>query len=516
MTSQRSEIRDPGADDQYDGVVSLRAMPPWYVTLFATDTLERFGFYGMQAILVLYAAAPRSQGGLGLSAADAAALFGAWIALMFTLSLAGGWSGDRLLGQRPALLAGCVFSGLGYLLLALPSGAMTAVGLCVLAVGGGLYKPNHQAMINLMFGGSKGRESGISLMYVGIQVSALLAPLVTAFLGERVSWHLGFAVPAVAMLAAGAVFASTSAQFLGVGARPARPLAPRERRVLLSWTSVAGAVVAGLLVAMALAGALNPTTAIALAGVLSVVAAPAGYLMLYRNPELGVSDRRRLRAFIAVLLGSTLFWMIIAHAASLLNLFARDHVDLGVFGFTVPAGWLQAATPLFILVFAPMIASVLPRIGGRRHVPVKFATGLLLVGGGFLVMSVAAGFAAGGTKVSPFWLIVVYLTHACGEVVVAAVSISALADVLPRPFMGRVVGVYWLFAALGGGLGSGVVRLSQVVPETAYYLGLGLVAVLAGLSFLLWRVALSRALATDGHVGTMVAKPEQLATSTEV
>jgi POT family proton-dependent oligopeptide transporter len=171
---------------------------------------------------------------------------------------------------------------------------------------------------------------------------------------------------------------------------------------------------------------------------------------------------------------------------------------------------------LFILVFAPMIASVLPRIGGRRHVPVKFATGLLLVGGGFLVMSVAAGFAAGGTKVSPFWLIVVYLTHACGEVVVAAVSISALADVLPRPFMGRVVGVYWLFAALGGGLGSGVVRLSQVVPETAYYLGLGLVAVLAGLSFLLWRVALSRALATDGHVSTMVAKPEQLATSTEV
>ncbi|OUC96388.1 peptide MFS transporter [Streptosporangium minutum] len=508
MSAQGPGTRGPGeshdAADRYDGAVSVRAMPRWYMTLFATDALERFGFYGMQAILVLYAAAPRSTGGLGLARADAAALFGAWIGLMFILSMAGGWAGDRLLGQRPALLAGCVFSGLGYLLLAIPTGVMTAVGLCVLAVGGGLFKPNHQAMINLMFGGSKGRESGISLMYVGVQVSALLAPLVTAFLGERVSWHLAFSVAAVAVIATGVVFASTGAQFHGVGARPPRPLTPGERRVLLTRTSAAGAVLAGLLVVMALAGVLSPSTAIMITGVLTVLVPPIGYLTLYRNPELGVTDRRRLRAFLAVLLGSTLFWMIIAHAASLLNLFARDHVDLDVVGFTVPAGWLQAVTPMFILVLAPMIASVLPRIGGRQHVAIKFAAGLLLVGGGFLVMSVAAALAAGDTRISPLWLIVVYLTHACGEVVVAAVSISALADVLPRPFMGRVVGVYWLFAALGGGLGSGVVRLSEVVPETAYYLGLGLVAVLVGLGFLLRRAALSRALATDDHVDATV------------
>ncbi|MDH2427523.1 oligopeptide:H+ symporter [Sphaerisporangium sp. TRM90804] len=486
----------PGTGDGYDGVVSVRAMPRWYGTLFVTDTLERFGFYGMQAILVLYAAAPLSQGGLGLAAADAASLFGAWIGLMFLLSLGGGWAGDRLLGQRPAMLAGTLLSGAGYLMLAVPSGVMTAVGLGVLAIGGGLFKPNHQALINLMFGGSRGRESGISLMYVGVQVSALIAPLVTGYLGERVSWHLGFSVAAVAALATGAVLASAAAQFGGVGDRPPRPLGAQERRVAAARAAVAGTVLAVVLAALAIAGALGPRTAIMCTGLLSVVLPPAGYLMLYRNRELSGADRRRLRAFLAVLLGSALFWMIIAHAASLLTLFARDHVDLDVLGFRVPVGWLQAATPLFILVLAPMIASALPRIGGRRHVPVKFATGLLLVGGGFLLMSVAAGLAAGGARISPLWLIVVYLTHACGEVVVAAVTISALADVLPRPFMGRVVGVYWLFAALGGGLGSGVVRLAEVVPEDLYYLGLGLLATLAGLAFLLRRAALSRALAT--------------------
>src|SRR5690606_9205112 len=141
--------------------------------------------------------------------------------------------------------------------------------------------------------------------------------------------------------------------------------------------------------------------------------------------------RRRLRAFLAVFLGSTLFWMIIAHAASLLNLFARDHVDRVVFGMEIPASWLQAATPLFILLLAPLIAVALPALSGRTHVPVKLAVGLVLVGGGFLVMSLTTVLASSGEKVSPLWLVVVYITHACGEVIVAAVVISAAAEVLP-------------------------------------------------------------------------------------
>ncbi|MER6668429.1 oligopeptide:H+ symporter [Amycolatopsis japonica] len=492
-----------------DDAVALHRMPRWYVTLFFSDALERFGFYGLQAILVLYASAPESRGGLGLATVDAASLFGAWIGFMFMLSLVGGWVGDRLLGNRRALLVGCLVSVAGYLCLAVPAGWAAAVGLPLLGIGGAVYKPNHQAMINRMFGGSSGREAGISLMYVATQVSALLAPLVIGYLGERVSWNLAFGVAAATLLVTAVQLAVTAGQFNGVGARPVRPLTPVERRAVARRTGLVVLVAAVALIVLALAGVLGATLAIALVGVLSVVVPVVCYVLLYRNPELGDDDRRRLRAFLAVYLGATLFWMIVAHAASLLNLFARDHVDRQVLGMVVPASWLQVATPVFILVLAPVIAAVLRGntwgTTGPRHVAVKLAIGLLLVGSGFLVMSVATVLASDGALLSPLWLVVVYLTHACGEVIIAAVTISAAADVLPPGFMGRTLGMLWLFAGLGGGLGSGVVRLAEVIPEPVYYLGIGFVAALCGLGFLVCRRALTRGLTVESVVKVAAA-----------
>lgn len=490
---------------------------PWYTTLFLVDTLERFGFYGMQAILVLYAAAPAEQGGLGLSAGDAASLFGAWIAVQFMLSLPGGWIGDRMLGQRRTLLLGAATTAVGYAVLAAPVGGWGATaGLIVLAVGGGLYKPNHQALLNLKFGDSAGREAGISLIYVGIQISALLAPLVSGYLGERVDWHLGFAAPALAMVVCAVRVATAAAQLDGVGERPVRELAPVERRRVGRATAMVLGAVLVVLGAMALAGVLSATSAIALAGLLTIVVPVLAFRHLYRNPGLGTGDRRRLRAFLPVFLGATLFWMIIAHAASLLNLFARDNVDRSVMGFEVPASWLQSATPLFILLLAPVVAAYLPRIGGRHNVAVKFGLGLGLAGGSFLFMGVAAAVASDGVLISPLWLLVVYLAHAVGEVVIAAVSISAAAEVLPRTFMARMLGLLWLFAALGGGIGSGVVRLVEVMPEHIYYLGLGGFVAACGLAFWLMRGRLTRALRADDSDEQPGSRPAPARTTTGI
>lgn len=478
---------------------AARKYPRWFGTLYLTDTLERFGFYGMQAILVLYAAAPTSSGGLGLAVADAASLFGAWIALMFLLSLPGGWVGDRVLGQRRALLVGTVISMTGYLFLAIPGGgATTAIGLVLLAAGGGLYKPNHQAMINLMYGNDTGRrEAGISIIYTGVQFSALIAPLVTGYLGERVNWNLGFSVAGVAMAVCGILLAKATAQFNGVGSQAGRPLDDTERRKVTNRTLLVVGIILALVLGAALSNTLSAPMAIGVTGLLSLIFPIIGYRWLYRNKSLSADDRRRLRGFLAVFLGATLFWMIIAHAASLLNLFALHHVDREVFGWTIPASWMQAAVPIFILLLAPVFAWLLPKIGRKNNVAMKFALGLLLVGGSFLLMAIAAALAAGGAKVSPLWLVVVYLAHACGELIVAAVSIAAAGDVLPRQFMARTLGLLWLFAALGGGLGAGVVRLATVMPEQIYYLGLGLAAILAGLAFVLKRSKLTRALSKD-------------------
>jgi POT family proton-dependent oligopeptide transporter len=478
------------------GAPSTRKYPRWYGTLFALDTLERFGFYGLQAILVLYAAAPKDRGGLGLATADAASLFGAWIALLFILSLPGGWVGDRILGQRRALLLGAVLSIVGYLLLATPGGWATALGLLTLAAGGGLYKPNHQAMLNLMYGNDIGRrEAGISLMWTGVQTSALISPLLTGFLGEKVNWHLAFVVPAIAMAFCAITLTKTASQFGDTGAAPIRPLEDDERRKIRKRTLITVAVLLVLVAGAGFGGALSASLAIGVTGLLSLIFPIVGYRALRRNKGLNAGDRRRLRGFLSVFLGATLFWMIIAHAGSLLNLFAQNHVDRTILGWTIPASWLMVATPAFMLVLAPVFAWWLPRLGRRNNVGVKFSIGLLLVGGSFLLMAVAASVASDGSKISPLWLVAVYLAHACGELIVAAVTIAAAGDVLPRQFMARTLGMLYLFAALGGGLGAGVVRLAEVIPEPAYYSGLGSVAALVGLAFAFGRRRLTRSLA---------------------
>ncbi|MET0423979.1 MAG: oligopeptide:H+ symporter [Actinoplanes sp.] len=475
--------------------VTLRRMPPWYQSLFVADTLERFGYYGMHAVLVLFAAGARADGGLGLSVGDAAALFGMWVSLMFALSLLGGWLGDRVLGRRAALVWGSMLSSAGYVCLALPWRGAALAGLAVVALGGALFKPNHQALVNTLLTDRAARESGISLMYVGTQVSALLAPLVTGFVGERVDWQLGFGIGAVVMAACGAWLRYTAPTFGDAGAVPGRPLDETERRRVWRWTTVAGVVVA-VLVAGAAAGRITVLGGVALVGLASLALTVGGYLWLYRNPSLGPDDRRRLRTFLLVFLGTTLFWMIIAQAGSVLTTFARDEVDRQAGSFLVPASWLQAVTPLGLLFFAPLLASALPRYGRRSALGGRLATGLVLVGGGFLLMAVAAVTAAGPARASAGWLIACYLCNAVGEIVVAAASIAACADVLPVAFLGRVMGMYWLFAAIGGGVGNGALaRLSTTVPLPGYFTVLGSLAVVAGAVFYLGRHRLSAALA---------------------
>ncbi len=484
----------------------------WFVTLFMADLWERFGFYGLQAILVLYAVASPAKHGLGLPATDAAALFGAWMGLTFMLSLPGGWLADRWLGARPAMLAGGVVITLGYLCLSLPAAWFTPVGLLLVSLGTGLYKPNYQAMVNLMFRSSGRREAGISLVYIGIQVSALIAPLVTGFLGERVNWHLGFAAAGVTMLICVVQLALSSRHFGDVGAAPGRPLEPARRRVIGIRIAAVAIPVAVLGLVGLGTGAVPPRLAIVVVGLTSLLVPVIGYVVLYRNPGLEPADRRRLRAFLWVLVGATLFWMIIAQDGSVLTLFARDDTDRDVAGFSVPASWLQSATPLFILLLAPVFAWLLPRMGrGGTGVPVKFSIGLLLAGGSFLLMAAAARLAADGTKVSPGWLMVAFFMHACGEIIVAAVGIAATADVLPRRYLSQTLGIWWLFAALGGGLGSQVVRLSEAFSLSGYFLGVGVVVTAFGLALAVRRRAVVAALAGTPAIVETVRAPEPAA-----
>lgn len=459
----------------------------WFRNLFVAELWERFGFYGVQAILVLYSVSPTSQGGLGLSPGMAAAMFGAFLGVTFLLALPGGWLADRVLGQQRALVLGLASIALGCFSVSVSGPLFTVVGLLLISCGFGLFKPNHQAMINLLAGTAGRREAAIAAFFIGIQAVGLLAPLVIGYLGERVSWRAGFATIGVVVAVGVAVTAAGLRSFGPVGARRARPLAPEETRSLLRRLALVGGLLAILVVASLIGGFLNPQLALMVIG-LTLLAAPWGaYVKLRRSPGMPPADRWRLSVMLRLMLAATVFWLLAGQDASVLTLFAKDSTDRSVLGFTVPASWLQGATPMFMLMMAPLFAWQLPRLGARYSVPAKFAFGLFLAGISFLIMMVAAMLAADGTKVSPFWLLIVYLLHACGEIVIAAVSISSIADLVPRAYLGQAIGVYWLFAALGGGLSSQVAALIDVISGPVYYLSLGLVALAVGTAFVAFR-----------------------------
>lgn len=447
--------------------------PRWFGTLFVVDMWERFSFYGLSAILYLYLIAAPDQGGLGMGAAQAAALYGTYMALNFMAALPGGWVADRLLGARRATFWGGTLITCGHLLLALPFGNALYPALGLVIAGTGLVKPSMAAMIGEMYRGRPSeREAAFSIFYVGIQISALFAPLVTGIAAERVDWHLGFGIAAFGM-AVGLVHYSVAlrSRLADVGRTPGNPLSPGEGRVLARRIGLGVGAAAALATAAAVAGVLDAERTLMAVGLL-VFATPVVYwTLLMRRP--GIDEHRpRLKAFLWMLGASSVFWALFAQGPALLTLFAQESTDRTVAGFEVPASWFQSASPLFLLLLAPLFAALWLRLGPRVQAPPKFVAGLATGGAAFLLMSLASSASAEGA-VSPLWLLSAYLLLVVGELTVGVIGLSLASQVAPQGLNSRLLGLYWLFAAVGATVGGQIPRLADVVGQTAYFLGLG-------------------------------------------
>ncbi|WP_163506995.1 peptide MFS transporter [Fodinicola acaciae] len=491
--------------------------PRWLSTILLVDIWERLSFYGMQAILVLYAAAPASAGGLGLPAGQAAALFGVYIGSAFVLSLPGSWIGDRVLGERRAVLCGGVIIAAGHFCLAVPGsfGAPTFsyAGLILVALGTGLFKPNIVALLGRFYGDDEAaqRASAISIFYVIGQISALLAPLITGLLGEGVNWHAGFAAAGVGMLLGLLQYLAGRRRFGLAGSRPGQPLAADERGRAALVAAAVVAVLAALVAVDVASGAFSPMHVVMAFGIVTLIMPFSYFAVLSRQRGWTTVQRTRLRSFFWLLLSVSLFWLMVGQAGSLLTLFAKHSTDRSLFGLTLPASWFQAAIPAFMLLVAPVFAYLWVRLGPRSSTPGKFALGLFFAGLSFSLMSVAAALAGTGVLVSPLWLIAVFFLQACGEVVVGPVAMSAAAEVAPKAYVGRVIGLVWLFSALGAGLGAQVVRLADVVPHQFYYLGQGATALTAAAVLVVFgarlRSAFAHSAAVSSHRPAPVAGP---------
>ena len=453
---------------------------------------ERFSYYGMRALLVLFMTDLVATGGLGMTDVTATAIYGLYTFAVYAVALPGGWIADRLTGQRHAVLTGGVVIALGHLTLAIPTLATFYLGLVLIVLGTGLLKPNVSAMVADLYpeGGAR-RDAGFSLFYMGINVGAFVGPFVCGTLGETVNWHLGFSVAGVGMLLGLAQYV-WGWRYLGdAGLLQHRDSDDRGRALRSFWWGT-GVVVASVLgVTFLQRGGVLSLSFLNVAqgtGIMIAALVVLYFLYIFLYGRLSHDERRRVAMIPVLFVAAALFWSGFEQAGSSMNLFAERLTDRTVFGMEAPATWLQSVNPLFIILLAPVFGSLWVRLGSKNpSIPVKLAYGLLLLGLGFLVLAWGSTFATDGTLVSPMWLIVTYFFHTTGELCLSPVGLSSITKLAPKRLVGQMMGIWFMAAALGNllaGLVAGLIE-SLALPQLFGAVGLivaggGVVMLLAG------------------------------------
>jgi POT family proton-dependent oligopeptide transporter len=470
-------------------------------TLFFTEMWERFSYYGMRALLILFMTASVATGGLGFNTAKAGAIYGTYVAMAYLTCLPGGWIADRFLGQRRSTLYGGVVIMLGHISLAIPSMVTFYLGLLLVATGTGLLKPNVSTMVGALYGrDDERRDAGFSIYYMGINIGAFTAPLLCGWLAQSgqfrgvlasfgispaTSWHWGFAMAAVGMFF-GVVQYMAGWKYLGeAGMYPVKPESPqayaRQRRLL-----TIGSVVVGLVIALLAAGA---TTGVVTAngianglGVFLLVTTVGFFAWMFTVAKWTREERNRLLVVLVLFLAASVFWSVFEQAGSTLNLFAARDTRTVALGYDFPPSWFQSLNSLFLILLAPVFAWIWIKLGKKDPTsPTKFTLGLVFVAAGFGVLVFAAKQAEQGVLVSPLWLTATYLLHTIGELCLSPVGLSAMTKLAPARIAGLTMGVWFLATSVGNYLGGRVGGLYESFSLPGLFGAVGLFALGAGL-----------------------------------
>jgi proton-dependent oligopeptide transporter, POT family len=464
-------------------------------TLFFTELWERFSYYGMRAFLVLYMVTDPEVGGLGLSPTHAGLIYGLYTSMVYMLSVPGGWIADRFLGQQRAVLLGGIGIMSGHIVLAIPAVSTFYLGLALVALGTGLLKPNISTLVGQLYGTEDGRrDAGFSIFYMGINIGAFLAPLVCgAYLAEsesfrgllasigispRAAWHFAFGAAAVGMFF-GLVQYLVGLKYLGeAGKHPVKAASGAEQR--RNWQILA-AIVAIFLGVPILVGVLAQLGTITitpegLGGVMDYVyvgTAVFVFTLLFAFGVRNSDERRRLVVIVVLFVAAIVFWASFEQAGSVLTLFAANHTNREILGWSFGVTVYQSLNSIFIIALAPLYAWMWVALARRQREPVtplKFALGMFFVGVGYLVMVPAAKTVLGGGLAGPYWLVGLYFMHTVGELFLSPVGLSAMSKLAPARWGGLVLGIWFLASSIGNYLAGRAVGLSESMPLDDYFL----------------------------------------------
>ncbi len=466
--------------------------PKGLIVLFFTEMWERFSYYGMRGILLLFMTAAVESGGYGYDAETGAAIYGLYTALVYLLALPGGWIADRLIGKQAAVFYGGVIIAAGHFSMAVPFKSTFFLGLILIVIGTGLLKPNVSAIVGDLYP-EKGarRDAGFSIFYMGINIGAFLGPLICGWLGEGIDWHLGFSAAGFGMLLGLVQYKAGIKHFDGAGTLQgvSDSEIAKSKQILIASLSSFGTLV------LVLAGLqtwgvinLNLQYIAQITGfiILAIAMAYFAYVLIFGG--LNGQEKKRIVVIFFLFIGAALFWSGFEQAGSSMNLFAERLTNRVMFGWEAPASWLQSVNPLFIIIFAPLIGSLWVWLDNREpSIPTKFAMGLLLLGAGFFVLAWGATYTdPNGAGVSPAWLIVTYFLHTVGELCLSPVGLSSITKLSPKHLVGQMMGIWFMGAALGNLIAGLVAGKFETMPLPDLFTTVFLISAVSGLLFLLF------------------------------
>jgi POT family proton-dependent oligopeptide transporter len=470
--------------------------------LFMVELWERFSYYGMRAILVLYMTSEILKGGFAFDDAKAYGIYGAYGALVYLTPIIGGVLADKMMGFRKAIVWGCLLMAVGQFTLFLDNITTFYLGLALLVIGNGFFKPNISSLIGRFYpDGDPRRDSAFTIFYMGINIGAFLTPLTCGAIGEIEGWRWGFFTAGVGMLLGYLIFmwAQRNEWYGDAGKEP---------------EGAAQIKVAGI------SGRYFPF-------VLSLVMVPIAWMLIMVNDFvdimlaiLGIAilayllnsarqydrvQQQRIWVIVILLLFTTVFWTFFELAGSAMNLFTARNVDKNMFGQELTTTFFQAVNPLFIMIFAPVYSWLwikLGQIDKEPAAPYKFSVGLILLGAGFLVLNIGSATAVAGL-VPAFFLIMLYLLHTLGELTLSPVGLSMVTKLAPGKIVGFMMGVWFLSSSIAHQAGKHIASLTAVDPNIAtledslskaigVFNGIGFVAIGSGILLFLLGPMISR------------------------
>ncbi|WP_163102096.1 peptide MFS transporter [Peribacillus alkalitolerans] len=462
--------------------------PKGLFTLFFTEFWERFSYYGMKAILVLYMYYEVSKGGLGIDQTTALSIASVYGSLVYMSGIIGGWLADRVFGSSRAVLYGGVLIMLGHIALSFPSG-LTAlfVSMVLIVIGTGLLKPNISNVVGDMYSEKDNRrDSGFTIFYMGINMGAFLSPLIVGTVGETYSFHLGFGIAAVGMLLGLIVFVFTKGKNLGLaGTAVPNPLKPEEKKKLFTTFGIA-IILIGIVATFAIVnGILTIDVFTWIVSILGIVIPTLYFVFMYRSPKTTSDERSRLLAYVPLFIASVMFWAIQEQGSNLLAMYADTRTDLNYAGLALKASWFQSLNPLFIITLAPVAAWLWVKLGDRQpSTTKKFSLAIIFSGISFLVMLVPAMLYGAEALVNPLWLVLSFFLCVVGELLLSPVGLSATTKLAPKAFSAQTMSLWFLSNAAAQALNAQIVKLYNADTEMMYFGSIGAVSILLGLFLL--------------------------------